>query len=327
MRPIRASAPGKLVLSGEYAVLNGAPAICLAVNRRALATIASRAGDRHAVTAPGFSKSEALFSGGPGELSWHEGGDEFGLFEQVWRAAGMSTTESLSFKLDTRAFRENGTKIGAGSSAAIAVALATAMAAVSGGDAAGTARQAHREFQGGRGSGVDIAGSLAGGVIEYRIGDEEGSGLTWPEGLRHAVFWSGVAADTRGKLDYLQAHPAVAAQRALDEAAERFAAVFREGSVTQILDELGRYTAELRAFDAATGLGIFDAGHADLARAATAHGVVYKPCGAGGGDAGIALAVAEDSLASFTGVAETLGFRRLDVILDPQGAMLTEEEK
>ena len=29
-----ASAPGKIVLSGEYAVLFGAPAICLAVNRR-----------------------------------------------------------------------------------------------------------------------------------------------------------------------------------------------------------------------------------------------------------------------------------------------------
>jgi phosphomevalonate kinase len=30
---ITASAPGKLVLSGEYAVLDGAPAICVAVDR------------------------------------------------------------------------------------------------------------------------------------------------------------------------------------------------------------------------------------------------------------------------------------------------------
>ena len=36
---IRASAPGKIVLSGEYAVLDGAPAICAAVDRRAAVTI------------------------------------------------------------------------------------------------------------------------------------------------------------------------------------------------------------------------------------------------------------------------------------------------
>ena len=39
---ITATAPGKVVLSGEYAVLNGAPAICMAVNRRAVAQPAIR---------------------------------------------------------------------------------------------------------------------------------------------------------------------------------------------------------------------------------------------------------------------------------------------
>ncbi len=38
---ITASAPGKLVLSGEYAVLDGAPAICMAVDRRARVTISA----------------------------------------------------------------------------------------------------------------------------------------------------------------------------------------------------------------------------------------------------------------------------------------------
>jgi len=327
MTPISSSAPGKLVLSGEYAVLDGAAAISMAVDRRAIVTVSSRDGDRHAVTAPGFSDSEGLFTSRSGKLSWHAGGDDFALFERVWAATGMSSQESLSFTLDTRAFRENGTKTGVGSSAALTVALATTMSAISGADGAGVARRAHRDFQGGSGSGVDIANSLAGGVIEYRIGDNAGLHVAWPEGLCYAVFWSGVAADTRSQLEWLQEQPATAARGALGEAAEQFAAVFREGSVTGILDELDNYMAALRRFDADYGLGIFDAGHAHLVESAAAHGAVYKPCGAGGGDVGIAVAAADDSLASFTDAAGALGFRRLEMNLDLQGVMLTEEEQ
>ena len=327
MTLLSASAPGKLVLSGEYAVLDGATAISMAVDRRAIVTIVPREGDRHAVTAPGFSESEGLFTGKSGELSWHAGGKDFALFERVWATTGISSQEPLSFTLDTRAFRENGIKTGVGSSAALTVALATTMCAISGADGAGVARRAHRDFQGGSGSGVDIANSLAGGVIEYRIGDNAGLNVAWPEGLCYAVLWSGVAADTRSKLEWLQEQPATAARGALGEAAERFAAIFREGSVTGILDELDNYVAALRRFDADYGLGIFDAGHAHLVESAAAHGAVYKPCGAGGGDVGIAVAAAEDSLASFTDAAGALGFRRLEMNLDLQGVMLTEEEQ
>ena len=324
---ICASAPGKLVLSGEYAVLDGAAAISMAVDRRAIVTIVPREGDCHAVTAPGFSDSESLFTAKSGELSWHAGGKEFTLFEQVWAAIGMSSRETLSFILDTRAFRENSIKTGVGSSAALTVALTAAMSAVSGADGAGVARRAHSEFQGGSGSGVDIATSLAGGVVQYRMGDNSGLRVAWPAGLCYAVFWSGVAVNTRSKLEWLQEYPAPAASATLGEAAEQFAAVFREGPVPRILDGLDDYAKALRQFDAESGLGIFAAGHARMADRATEHGVVYKPCGAGGGDVGIAVAAADDSLASFTDVAAALGFRRLDMNLDMQGVMLTEEEQ
>lgn len=326
MTLICSSAPGKLVLSGEYAVLDGAAAISMAVDRRAIVTVVPRDGDCHAVTAPGFSDSESLFTGESGELSWQVGGEDFALFEQVWAATGMASQEPLSFTLDTGAFREDGIKTGVGSSAALAVALVAAMSAISGEDGAGVARRAHREFQGGSGSGVDIATSLAGGVIEYRIRGNAGLHVALPEGLCYAVFWSGVAADTRGKLERLQEQPATAARTALGEAAEKFAAVFREGSVPRILDELDNYMEVLRRFDADYDLGIFDAGHAHLVESAAAHGAVYKPCGAGGGDVGIAVTAAEESLASFTDAAVALGFRRLDMNLDLQGVMLTEEQ-
>jgi len=327
MTLICSSAPGKLVLSGEYAVLDGAAAISMAMDRRATVTIVPCDGDCHAVLAPGFNDLESSFTSDSGELSWQVGGEGFALFEQVWAAAGISSQKPMSFTLDTRAFRENGIKTGVGSSAALAVALSAAMSAISGADGAAVARRAHREFQGGSGSGVDIATSLAGGVIEYRIGDNTNSHIAWPEGLCYAVLWSGVAADTRSKLEQLQQLPAMAARTALGDAAEQFAAVFREGSGPRIIDELSDYTNALRRFDAESGLGIFDAGHAHMVDAAAAHGAVYKPCGAGGGDAGIVLAAGEDSLASFTDVAVALGFRRLDMNLDLQGVMLTEDKQ
>ena len=55
---VAASAPGKIVLSGEYAVLWDAPAVCMAVNRRAVATVSpSDDGECHIVT-PGFEGME-----------------------------------------------------------------------------------------------------------------------------------------------------------------------------------------------------------------------------------------------------------------------------
>ena len=52
------------------------------------------------------------------------------------------------------------------------------------------------------------------------------------------------------------------------------------------------------------------------------HDVVYKPCGAGGGDVGIAVARSAESLASFAAIASQQGFKRLDVQIDPAGARL-----
>ena len=50
-----ASAPGKVILCGEYAVLDGAPAICMAVDRRARVEITEIDGDISDVSAPGYT--------------------------------------------------------------------------------------------------------------------------------------------------------------------------------------------------------------------------------------------------------------------------------
>ena len=61
MIDISSSAPGKIIVAGEYAVLDGAPAICMAVDRRAHVNISSGDTEFHSVLAPGFSETVGRF--------------------------------------------------------------------------------------------------------------------------------------------------------------------------------------------------------------------------------------------------------------------------
>lgn len=327
---IAANAPGKVVLSGEYAVLEGAPAICAAVDRRAVVTIETHAADHHVVTAPGFSAATGCFTADRKGLTWQVDGEDFGLFEATWNVSRPSPAgESLAFTLDTAAFRDpaSGNKLGLGSSAALTAALAAALHALGGGPVADVAHAAHRDFQGGSGSGVDVACSVAGGVIEYRLAEREAAPIEWPDGLYYSILWSGVPAGTPAKLARLGERPDSAASTELADAARAAAAAFAGGDAAGIVAELERYRQVLERFDEAHGLGIFDAGHSSLAKRAARQDLVYKPCGAGGGDVGVALATDRSSLASFEQDAVRAGFRRLALSIDPRGAMLYEKEQ
>ena len=93
------------------------------------------------------------------------------------------------------------------------------------------------------------------------------------------------------------------------------------------LDELHEYCQTLRYFDDDNELGIFDAGHDRMSDAAARVDVIYKPCGAGGGDVGIALAASAESLASFAGAADECGFARLDIAVDASGPTLEKNAR
>ncbi len=168
---VSARAPGKVVLSGEYAVLDAAPAVCMAVDRHAYATISRAGDDCHIVSAPGYSDSCGRFRIIDGDFEWLAGRDEFSLLEHAWRAADFRSDDNLSFQLDTREFQdvETGVKIGLGSSAALMVALVAAIGEIATTelDHRDLALAAHRDLQGGIGSGVFVACSSAGGLIEY----------------------------------------------------------------------------------------------------------------------------------------------------------------
>lgn len=323
MLDIQTSAPGKVIVTGEYAVLAGAPAICLAVDRRAHVSISSSDNEFHSVLAPGHSEAVGRFRADENGLEWIEGGADFELFAAAWRRVAAVPGENLSIVLDSNEFidMESCSKIGIGSSAALTVALTAALdiAASGGRSIYRIAAAAHRDFQGGLGSGADVACSLAGGVIEFRMGNEPDRALQWPDDLEYALLWSGVAADTGDKLQKLQKSDASSTCGELAAAANVVASAWHDNKSTDIVAAIQSYTSTLRRFDVDHELGIFDAGHAELADCAATSGVVYKPCGAGGGDVGIALACDASAIAAFISLATEKGFKHLRMAIETTG--------
>ena len=327
---VAASAPGKVILAGEYAVLDGAPAICMAVDRRARVTISTSGEDHHIVNAPGFSDDCGRFIDRDGELEWIAAGEGFALLDDVWRTSNARSRTGLSLQLDSSEFLDaaSGSKIGIGSSAALAVALAAALYEIldTDFDATSVAFAAHRQFQNGLGSGVDVACSCAGGLVEYCMGVTAVKKIAWPDGLAYAVLWSGVPVSTGRKLRRLEEHVAKPSRAALVAAAKRLADAWCSASTSAILDQYRDYTRVLRKFSIDHELGIFDAGHAELAAAADAAGLVYKPCGAGGCDIGVVLGDDAVAIEAFVDKSLPQNFNLLNMNIDPDGVRVVREE-
>ncbi len=307
-----ASAPGKVVLSGEYAVLDGAPAVCVAVDRRAKVEVSSIDAEWHRVTAPGFAAAPGRFRFDSGELTWLPGGARFDLVEAVIATVGLETAGKVSIDLDTRDFIEDGVKTGIGSSAALTVALTAALRNSE--DILDDALSAHHDLQGGAGSGVDIATAFHGGLIEFSRG--EITGLDWPSGLACRFVWTGVAASTMEKLQRLAGAGRFDSRAELAQSSTELAAAWQ--SADALMDAYPAYIESLQRFSIDHDLGIFDAGHDTLVTQAAAEGLVYKPCGAGGGDVGVLLGKSGAALDEF--VARHC--RQLKCTMDPLGVEL-----
>lgn len=335
MKAIAASAPGKVLLSGEYAVLAGAPAICAAVDRRAVAAVSrSDTGSNSAVSTTMNSQTRLFRCGTTGQIEWQDDrapAESPGLLECVWRQFDMPANRPIALSLDSHDFfDETGNhKLGLGSSAAVCVAIATAFAELTGDTAALADKcfDAHSEFQESRGSGVDVATSLHGGLISYRMHDTGSiSQLRWPQDLEMQLYWSGSPSSTTGKLKLLEQKPDLwTASRSasnLVRAATELAGAWEDATATDLLSSLANYVTMLDSFSLDHALGIFDARHDELVEMAKMSNVVYKPSGAGGGDIGVAFASSAADIDSFSRLAMEAGFSKLDLSLDSRGASL-----
>lgn len=291
----RARAPGKIVLSGAYSVLEGAPAIVAAVDRYATADAAA----------------EATF-----------------ITDEV-RAAVTSGIIPRACAFDASALRsaDGSRKLGLGSSAAILVAT---MAAFKGPPPDAAARiwffdaalAAHRAAQHG-GSGVDVAASVYGGVLVCELAKDRL--VTRPHALPRdahvTILASRIAASTaelRGRVRAFRGTDpsryrsllARAGSGARDAVAASTAVALIAALIVQrdALGELGQRS----------GAPILTPDVAQLAEQASAAGFFVGPAGAGGGD--VAIAVGTGPLpADLVAAANLVGLEVVDANLGASG--------
>jgi phosphomevalonate kinase len=324
-----ASAPGKLVLLGEYVVLDGARALVMACDRRCRTRIAPADGDRWRLVSrmPAPHESEFL----PGSPSGSA------LVDAVLGDAELAPDGGAwDAEIDSSAFFAGDLKLGLGSSAAALVAFAGAVRAASGRDGKpglGALIRCHRAFQGGAGSGIDVAAALTGGVVEFRLDLDRRAqigSVRLPKSVGFAGIFAGGSASTpdlvgqyRRWVDSGSARAAGLRQRLFDVASGGCAAVIEDDGAAFVaaIGEYGRCLAQLGC---EIGADLVTETHRRIGDLAGEFELAYKVSGAGGGDVGIACGLDFDALRAFSGKAAGLGFHVVPLAVDFEGLRVEE---
>jgi len=327
VRRVTASAPGKLFVTGEYAVLAGAPALLAAVDRRALVHIALEPG-------AGALEAESLAEGTRRVIHDPEreplGGGDAGAVLAALRIvrAAMPSLAAMRAQVvvDTRTFLADGEKLGLGRSAATVTAAVAAFLAGVGrhdrGEILEAALAAHALFQDGRGSGADVAAAARGGVLEFRRDGARVAVTTraLPRGLHLLVGWSGEGGATDPMLRRFAAGTGEPRSlRELSAAAERAAAAVERGDGAALLDAVASTADLLARLGNEVGIPIVTPALARLVAAARRVGAAAKPSGAGGGDCGIALATSEAQADAVRAAWRAEGIVPLSVAIAAEG--------
>jgi phosphomevalonate kinase len=281
---VKVSAPGKAVLLGEYAVVDGGRALVAAVSVRAWGETTARA----EMDSP--------------------------VVREVRAAAGGADTPVF---IDTSSFRDaQGAKFGFGSSSAAAVCAGALLVGDTDERALQAALTGHRAANGG--SGIDVAACYFGGVIaaHRQPGPVEAMPTRIP-GLELAIFRLGPPVSTadfvrrcRDSADW-DRWSAV-----LRELTEEGLEAYLRGRSEPFCAAVERFGRALDGLGRSAGVPIITPEAEALAAAARRFGGVAKPSGAGGGDVAVGWLPSEVDPER---VAAEAGVELLPARVDPVG--------
>ncbi|WP_280359149.1 phosphomevalonate kinase [Nocardia otitidiscaviarum] len=331
------SAPGKLFVAGEYAVVEpGFPAVIVAVDR--LLTVAVSDATGATILSSDLYGGIAVRCERIGRRLTVTSGSEPRIFDHILSAINVVEQYAHEWRIPVRPFRlraegqftQCGSKLGLGSSAAVIVATIDAMTSFYGLEPSRMDRYRLAMLAllaiSPRASGGDIAASTWGGWIAYRSPVRERiTTLTGEKGITAAlcaewpglaieelptpprpqllVGWTGAPSATDSLvagLDHrIGALDGYYSQFLADSAAcvERLVTAVRAQNVAAICHEIRCARGILAKLDQCVHLGIMTPLLTALCTAADEIGAAAKPSGAGGGDCGIAMAYRADDAA------------------------------
>ncbi len=319
---IQVSIPGKIVISGEYAVLDGAPAIVSTLKQKVNITI-QKSDKKHNIYTTSVLQGVFPFTmDDDANVLWLEADPGvFGLLLQhAFKILKPKLKEKLRIAVDSSEFFRTtndgvAIKLGIGSSAAVSVGITQALSQYqairsSPENLLSQANSIHQGLQGKQGSGIDVACCFADqGVIECTkdsVKNHTWSILNWPNGLHlKALTTSQYGSTNRLVANYQRASNLYPKEfnSALDQfldITQSLSNAWKSEDVDLIIDLLRAYDVQIKKLDKIGGIGIYTQVHADIQNIASTHNVFYKPSGAGGGDIGLAFSSSLDALSDFS---------------------------
>lgn len=318
-----ASAPGKLVLIGEYAVTKGLPALSMAVNRRAIACRSSSADNTHSLKSSMFPAEVFYFQKHHENYHWSltppEQAQDF--IEHLPWPDTDNNSPGIQLELDTRGFfqQDKPSKTGIGSSAALMLAASAVLKADS-----ESAQTSHHRLQQHTGSGIDLATSQHGGLICFQQ-QQPVKELNLPGNFYWQAVWTGESAETYKFLQafnaWIEKHPdswKARKKQAASLIAEAITAVGK-GNGLNLTACIRAYGEWMRELGGAIKQPIYTPAYEKIRTMALNTDCAWKPSGAGGGDIGLICAASRHNLHEINRTITDAGYKILDLEIDPDG--------
>ncbi|MBD3276084.1 MAG: hypothetical protein GF372_12280 [Candidatus Marinimicrobia bacterium] len=347
---IQVKTPGKMILMGEYAVLDGSPALVTAVDRFCYTDIQIHEQKYYTIAAPTIGvpavelhlhpEKKIIVIESPSEAIK----DKLLLVKLTFEyfLAELNTQIPFcSIQINTDEFyTANRAKIGLGSSAAVVVSLVHGLSHIS--DDLNFSQQEiyahalsiHRNAQDGRGSGIDIAASTFGGTLQYQLNraDHSLSRIHNYDPLQQLFMipvWTGTSASTTvliRKLSQKKATEPAEYSKIMSRLAslsEEACRAYAENNPSLFISSADRYFNAMLSLGEFINAPVISGEHLEIRDLVKSTGGAYKPSGAGLGDIGLAFT---DSTESESALIQKIGQSKFDV-LDLSGTAIGSRVK